>query len=367
MRKKQPEAGPTREQRLADAKAKLEKQYGKDVITLGIPPLAGRLPTGSLGLDVHTASPVAGGEVRGGWPFGHITLLWAGEATGKTLLCCHAIREVQRIGGVACFMDFEKATLPNWIEHCGADPSKVHAVHAATLNTGFDAAREIIRADPGLVIIDSLVGLETASDSERSHTEDSYGGASRDINRFFRTLTSSLSPKLSKDEPAVPNNTVIMVTNQEREAVGQTYGERKLMPGGKAQRHQSHVWMRLDRVEWVEEGSKEAGNLRRVGQDVTVQFRKNIGHAPQQKCTFRIFFSDSEEWGATEGMIDVGEECLRWGKANGIVELAGAWWHYGEIKLGQGERAACRFLRANPEVQQQIENRIRTACGMTVP
>ena len=360
---------PTRDQRLADAIAECEKQHGRDVVVKGIPPLVGRLPTGSLGLDIHMASPVTGGEVRGGWPFGHIVLLWAGEATGKTLLCCHAIREIQKLGGIACFVDFEKATAPHWVEKIGGDPSKVQLVQAANLNAGFDVARKIIKADPGLVIVDSLVGIESQAEAERSFSDGSYGGSAQKINEFMRCITGSLAPTLSNKDRAVPNNTIVMLTNQERVAVGQTYGESRLLPGGKAQRHQSHVWLQLSRVDWVEEGASvdtEGKKIKGtpVGQDVTVEWRKNYGCPPKKKCMFRIFFADSEEWGATEGMIDVAEECLRWGREAGIVELAGAWWKYGDVSLGQGERAACRFLREHPEVQDELETHIRTAYGL---
>ena len=371
---KKAEGPPTREQRLANAIAECEKEFGKEVVVKGMRPLAGRLPTGSLGLDIGMASPVAGGEIRGGWPFGRIVLLWAGEAVGKSFLCCHAIREIQRIGGIAVFVDFEANTAPNWLERIGGDPSKVRVVQASTLNAGFDVARRIIKAAPGLVIVDSLMGIESQAEAERSFADGSYGGAAQKINQFMRTIKAALAPLLSKDAPAIPNNTIVMLTNQMRQAVGKTYGDGSILPGGLGQRHQNQVWLRLSRVDVVKEGQTEEkgedGKTRKtggvpVGQDITVEWKKNFACPPLKKCTFRIFFSDSEEWGATEGMIDTADECLRWGREVGIVELAGSWWKYGDVALGQGLAAACRFLREHLEVQEELETRIRAAYGLS--
>ena len=313
------------------ALSQIEKAFGKgSIMKLGE---AGArfevqvIPTGSMALDVALGI--------GGIPRGRVCELYGPESSGKTTLALQIIAQAQKLGGVAAFIDVEHALDPSWAQNLGVKIEELYVAQPDTGEQGLEIVDMLVRSNAvDVVVIDSVAALVPRAEIEGEMGDSHVGLQARLMSQALRKLTSCISK----------SKTAVVFINQIREKIGVMYGNPETTPGGRAMKFYSSVRMEVRRVDYIKAGSENIGNR------VKVKIVKNKMAPPFKVAEFDILFDRGI---SREGsLIDVGVD-------KGVLTKTGAWFYYGELRLGQGRDNARAYLEQNPQVCDEIENKIR--------
>ena len=317
----------------------IEKQFGRgSIMKLGS---AERqqvdvIPTGSIALDLALGV--------GGIPRGRVTEVFGPESSGKTTLCQHVIAEAQRRGGVAAFIDVEHALDPGYARACGVNVDELLVSQPDTGEQALEITETLIRSGGiDIVVVDSVAALVPRAEIEGEMGDSFVGIQARLMSQALRKLAGAVSR----------SNTSLVFTNQLREKIGVMFGNPEVTPGGRALKFYATVRLDIRRVETIKSGTESIGNR------VRVKVVKNKVAPPFRVAEFDIMYGEGIS--REGGLLDVGV-------AMDVVTKTGAWFTYGETRLGQGREAAKGFLRDNPAVGADIETRIRAGmASATIP
>lgn len=327
--------GSDREQALETVLAQIDKSYGKgSVMKLGERPAqkVEVIPTGSIALDVALGT--------GGFPRGRVVEIYGPESSGKTTVALHAVASVQRAGGIAAFIDAEHALDPVYAQKLGVD---IDNLLVSQPDTG-EQALEIMDMLVGsgsidIVVVDSVAALVPKAEIEGEMGDSHVGLQARLMSQALRKITGRLSN----------SNTTAIFINQLREKIGVMFGSPETTTGGKALKFYASVRVDVRRIETLKDGANPVGNRTRA------KIVKNKMAPPFKQAEFDILYGQGI---STEGgLIDLGVE-------QGVVKKSGAWYTYEGDQLGQGKENSRRFLKDNPELAEEIEQRLLVKLGI---
>ena len=314
----------------------IDKTFGKGtLIRLGdkvVVPTE-TISTGSLGLDLALGV--------GGLPKGRVIEIYGPESSGKTTLTLHAIAEAQKAGGVCAFIDAEHALDVGYAKRLGVDTDNLLVSQPDFGEQALEILETVIRSGAvDLVVIDSVAALTPKVEIDGDMDDQQVGVQARLMSKALRKITGLLNKM---------NCTVIFI-NQIRMKIGMTgYGSPETTTGGNALKFYSSVRLDIRRIATLKQGENSIGNR------VKVKVVKNKVAAPFKQAEFDIMFG--------EGISKTGE-LVDYGVKLDIVDKAGAWFSYGDSKIGQGRENSKVFLRDNPEIAKEIENKILNSMGI---
>ena len=314
----------------------IDKTFGKGtLIRLGdkvVVPTE-TISTGSLGLDLALGV--------GGLPKGRVIEIYGPESSGKTTLTLHAIAECQKAGGVCAFIDAEHALDVGYAKNLGIDIDNLLVSQPDFGEQALEILETVIRSGAvDLVVIDSVAALTPKVEIDGDMDDQQVGVQARLMSKALRKITGLLNKM---------NCTVIFI-NQIRMKIGMTgYGSPETTTGGNALKFYSSVRLDIRRIATLKQGENSIGNR------VKVKVVKNKVAAPFKQAEFDIMFG--------EGISKTGE-LVDYGVKLDIVDKAGAWFSYGDSKIGQGRENSKVFLRDNPEIAKEIENKILNSMGI---
>lgn len=326
-----------REKALAAALAQIEKQHGKgSVMRLGEEtrqPIE-VIPTGSIALDVALGI--------GGLPRGRVVEIYGPESSGKTTVALHVIANAQAAGGICAFIDAEHALDPEYAAKLGVDTDALLVSQPDNGEQALEIADTLVRSGAlALIVIDSVAALTPRAEIEGEMGDSHVGLQARLMSQALRKMTGAL---------AGAGTTAIFI-NQLREKIGVMFGSPETTTGGRALKFYSSVRLDVRRIETLKDGQEMVGNRTRV------KVVKNKVAPPFKQAEFDILYGQGI---SREGsLIDLGVDC-------GIIRKAGAWFTYEADQLGQGKENARNFLKKNPDVAAEIEQRILTHLGVGV-
>lgn len=317
---------------LAAAMKQIEKQFGKgsimkwgDVGNIDIK----TVPTGILPLDVALGI--------GGLPRGRIVEIYGPEAGGKTTVTLHMIAEIQRQGGTAAFIDAEHALDPVYAKKLGVNLDELLVAQPSTGEEGLDIADSLISSGAvDMVVIDSVAALVPKAEIEGEMGDAVVGVHARMMSKAMRKLTAVIGR----------TETIAVFINQIREKVGIMFGNPETTTGGKALKFFSTIRLEVRKGEAIKQGTEVIGNR------VKIKVAKNKVAPPFKTAEFDLMYGTG--YSRTGGILDMGVEAE-------IVTKSGAFYSYNGTKLGQGRENAKKFLAENPEVTNDIEEKIREA------
>ena len=319
-----------REEALDVALGQIERQFGKgSVMRMSDRPQVsiGAISTGSLALDMALGI--------GGLPRGRVVEIFGPEASGKTTLVYHLIAEAQRRGGICAFIDAEHAMDPSYARRIGVDIDNLLVSQPDTGEQALEICELLIRSGAlDIVAVDSVAALEPKAEIEGEMGDSFVGIQARLMSQALRKLTGAVSR----------SNTALIFTNQLREKIGVMFGNPETTPGGRALKFYASVRLDIRRVETIKTGTESVGNR------VRVKVVKNKVAPPFRVAEFDVMYGEGVS--KEGGLLDVGV-------AMDVVTKTGAWFNFGETRLGQGREAAKEFLKTSPEIAAEIESRIR--------
>src|SRR5688572_29101176 len=308
----------------------IEKQFGRgSIMKLGS---AERqqvdfIPTGSIALDLALGV--------GGIPRGRITEIFGPESSGKTTLCQHVLAEAQKRGGVVAFIDVEHALDPGYARSCGVNVDELLVSQPDTGEQALEITETLIRSGGiDCVVVDSVAALVPRAEIEGEMGDSFVGIQARLMSQALRKLTGAVSR----------SNTALVFTNQLREKIGVMFGNPETTPGGRALKFYSSVRLDIRRIETIKSGTDS------IGSRVRVKVVKNKVAAPFRVAEFDVMYGEGIS--REGGLLDVGV-------ASDILTKTGAWFTYGDLRLGQGREQAKEFLRGNADVAEKLEGEIR--------
>ncbi|HET9851107.1 MAG TPA: recombinase RecA [Candidatus Limnocylindrales bacterium] len=309
----------------------IEKQFGTgSIMKLGSAErqAVDTIPTGSIALDLALGV--------GGVPRGRIVEIFGPESSGKTTVCQHIIAEAQRKGGVAAFIDVEHALDPGYARACGVNVDELLVSQPDTGEQALEITETLIRSGGiDCIVVDSVAALVPRAEIEGEMGDSFVGIQARLMSQALRKLTGAVSR----------SNTSLVFTNQLREKIGVMFGNPETTPGGRALKFYASVRLDIRRVETIKTGQDSVGNR------VRVKVVKNKVAPPFRVAEFDVMYGEGIS--REGGLLDVGV-------AMDIVDKTGAWFTYADTRLGQGREASKDFLRQNPPIAAEIEQRIRT-------
>jgi len=324
-----------RQKALEAALFQIEKQFGRgSIMRLG--EAAQRnvevIPTGSLALDIALGC--------GGVPRGRIIEIYGPESSGKTTLALHIMAEAQRLGGMAAFIDAEHAQDPAYAQQLGVDIDNLLISQPDTAEQALEIAEALVRSGAvDVIVIDSVAALVPRAEIEGEMGDAHVGLQARLMSQALRKLTGAISK----------SRTTVVFINQIREKVGVLFGSPETTPGGRALKFYSSIRMEIRRVESIKQGQDIVGSRTRV------KIVKNKLAPPFKEAEFDIMYG--------EGISKAGN-ILDMATKFEIVGRSGTWFTYGDVRLGQGRENAKQFLRDNPDIALEIENKVREAAGL---
>jgi recombination protein RecA len=309
----------------------IEKQFGRGAIMRlgdsGAKLAVDVIPTGSVALDLALGV--------GGVPRGRITEIYGPESSGKTTLCYHIVGNAQRNGGVAAFIDAEHALDPNYAKNLGVNVDELLVSQPDTGEQALEIAETLIRSNGvDVVVVDSVAALVPRAEIEGEMGDSFVGLQARLMSQAMRKLTGAINR----------SNTALVFTYQLREKIGVMFGNPETTPGGRALKFYASIRMDIRRIETLKTGTDAVGSRTRV------KVVKNKVASPFRVAEFDIMYNEGIS--REGGLLDVGI-------AAGILSKTGAWFNYGETRLGQGRENARDFLKANEEIATKIEDEIR--------
>lgn len=311
------------------AMAKIDKEFGKGAIMkLGDDKIEDVpvIPSGSVGLNVALGV--------GGYPRGRVIEIYGPESSGKTTLAIHAMAEVQKQGGIAAIIDAEHAFDRFYAEKLGVDTNELLIAQPDCGEQALDIADELIRsAAVDLVVIDSVAALTPKAEIEGDMGDNRVGLQARLMSQALRKLTATINK----------TNTTCIFINQLREKIGVMFGNPETTTGGNALKFYASVRLDIRKASQIKEGDEVIGN------QVRVKVVKNKVAPPFKKTEFDLMFN--------EGISRVGE-LVDMGTEYGILTKSGSWYSYDGNKLAQGRDAVKNVLRDNPDLAEEIENKI---------
>ncbi|MBO4611776.1 MAG: recombinase RecA [Bacteroidaceae bacterium] len=317
---------------LQAAMAKIEKDYGKgSIMKLGDDRIEDVevIPTGSIALNAALGV--------GGYPKGRIIEIYGPESSGKTTLAIHAIAEAQKAGGIAAFIDAEHAFDRFYAQKLGVDVDNLWISQPDNGEQALEIADQLIRSSAiDIIVIDSVAALTPKAEIEGEMGDNKVGLQARLMSQALRKLTSTVSK----------TKTTCIFINQLREKIGVMFGNPETTTGGNALKFYSSVRLDIRRINSIKEGDNVIGNL------VRVKVIKNKVAPPFRKAEFEITFG--------EGISRIGE-IVDLGVQYGILRKSGSWFSYEESKLGQGRDAVKAVLKDNPELCDEIAQKLAAA------
>jgi recombination protein RecA len=315
---------------LESALASIERRFGKGSIM----PLKSAervkveaIPTGSLALDMATGV--------GGIPKGKIIEIFGPESSGKTTLALHVIAEAQKRGGIAVFIDAEHALDPKYAQKIGVDVDNLYISQPDYGEQALEIAESLLRSGAvDVIVIDSVAALVPKDELEGEIGEAHVGKQARLMAQALRKLKSL----------AHNANAAVIFINQLREKIGVMFGNPETTPGGRALKFFADMRLDVRRIGDAKEGDNK------IGSRVRVKVVKNKLAPPFREAEFDMIYGE----GICKlcDLIDTASEL-------GVIKKSGAWYSYGETRLGQGREQAKKFLQENPEITQEIEKKVR--------
>ena len=321
----------TLEQVLAD----IEKQFGKgSVMKLGEEQHneIDVVSSGSLTLDIALGV--------GGYPKGRIIEIFGPESSGKTTFALQAIAEVQKVGGRAAFIDAEHALDPIYAKNLGVDINELLLSQPDTGEQALEICEALVRSEAiNIVVIDSVAALVPQAEIEGEMGDSHVGLQARLMSQALRKLSGTINK----------TNTIAIFINQLREKVGVLFGNPETTPGGRALKFYSTIRLDVRRGEQIKNGENVIGNK------TNVKVVKNKVAPPFKTAAVEIMYGQGVSREAE--ILDLASEI-------GIVDKSGAWYAYKGEKIGQGKENAKAFLKNNPEIKDEIENKVRESHGI---
>jgi len=311
---------------------KIEKDFGKGTIMkLGDQPKwdVSVIPSGSIGLDYALGI--------GGYPRGRVVEIYGPESSGKTTLAIHAIAEAQKLGGIAAIIDAEHAFDRNYAQQLGVNVDTLLISQPDNGEQALEVADHLIRSGAiDIVVIDSVAALTPKAEIEGEMGDSKMGLQARLMSQALRKLTANISK----------TNTTCVFINQLREKIGIMFGNPETTTGGNALKFYATIRIDVRRTTQLKDGEDATGN------HVRVKVVKNKMAPPFKKAEFDIMFGEGIS--LTGEIIDLGVEL-------NIIKKSGSWFSYGETKIGQGRDAVRQMLKDNPEMREEIEEKVRKA------
>ena len=310
----------------------IEKQFGRGAIMRlgdkGAKMQVEAISTGSVALDLALGV--------GGVPRGRITEVYGPESSGKTTLCYHIAGNAQRAGGIVAFIDAEHALDPTYARNVGVNVDELLVSQPDTGEQALEIAETLIRSNGvDAVIVDSVAALVPRAEIEGDMGDAHVGLQARLMSQALRKLTGAINR----------SNTALIFTNQLREKIGVMFGNPETTPGGRALKFYASVRMDIRRIETLKSGTDAIGSRTRV------KVVKNKVASPFRIAEFDIMYNEGIS--REGGLLDVGI-------AAGVLSKTGAWFNYGDTRLGQGRENARDVLNANPEIANTIDDEIRS-------
>lgn len=324
---------------LQAALGQIERQFGKgSVMRMGDAEVEADLavvPTGSLSLDIALGV--------GGLPRGRVVEIYGPESSGKTTLALSAIAQAQKQGGTAAFIDAEHALDPAYAARLGVNVDDLLVSQPDTGEQALEITDMLVRsAAVDVVVVDSVAALTPKAEIEGEMGDTHVGLQARLMSQALRKLTANIKR----------SGTLVIFINQIRMKIGVMFGNPETTTGGNALKFYSSIRLDIRRIGAIKKGDEILGNQTRV------KVVKNKVAPPFKKCEFDILYNEGI---SKQGeLIDMGVE------AN-VVEKSGAWYSYQGDRIGQGRDNVREFLKANPDIADQIETQIRTARGLSQP
>lgn len=317
---------------LQAAMAKIEKDFGRgSVMRMGDEQVedVDVIPTGSLALNAALGV--------GGYPKGRIIEIYGPESSGKTTLAIHAIAEAQKAGGIAAFIDAEHAFDRFYAKKLGVNVDELLISQPDNGEQALEIADQLIRSSAiDIIVIDSVAALTPKAEIEGDMGDNKVGLQARLMSQALRKLTSTISK----------TNTTCIFINQLREKIGVMFGNPETTTGGNALKFYASVRLDIRRVTTLKDGDTPIGN------QVRVKIVKNKVAPPFRKAEFEITFGEGISH--TGEIVDLGVEM-------GVIKKSGSWFSYGETRLGQGRDAVKKIVKDNPELAEELEQKIAEA------
>ena len=322
---------------LATALAQIEKQFGKGaVMKLGdnTAMQVDAISTGSLGLDMALGV--------GGVPRGRIIEVYGPESSGKTTLALHILAEAQKKGGDVAFIDVEHALDPVYAEALGVDINNLLVSQPDTGEQAMEICEALVRSGAiDAIVVDSVAAMVPRAEIEGEMGDSHVGLQARLMSQAMRKLTSVIGK----------TNTVCVFINQLREKVGVVYGNPEVTTGGRALKYYSSVRIDIRRGEQLKDGTTVVGNRTKA------KIVKNKVAPPFRQAEFDLMYGEGI---SREGcIVDMAVEA-------GVAKKSGAWYTYGEERLGQGREAAKHTLKENPDLREELETKVREAFDIPI-
>ncbi len=322
-----------KEKALELAISQIEKRFGKGSIMKmgesgGIAPL-GAIPTGSITLDMALG--------LGGIPRGRIIEIFGPESSGKTTLGLHIIAQAQKSGGIAAYIDVEHALDPIYSSHLGVDVDEMYVSQPDTGEQALEITDALVRSTAvDVIIVDSVAALVPRAEIEGEMGDTQVALQARLMSQALRKLAGAIGK----------SGCSVVFINQLREKVGVFFGNPEVTPGGRALKFYSSIRIDLRRVETIKQGDRAVGNR------VRARIVKNKVAPPFKVAHFDLMFDHGISREAD--LLDLSVE-------QGLMKKTGAFFSWGEIRLGQGRENAKQFLSLNPELAQEIEQHVRAS------
>ena len=321
-----------KEKALEIALAQIEKQFGKGAImklgdssaNLNI----SAIPTGCIDLDIALGV--------GGIPRGRIVEIFGPESSGKTTIALHVVAQAQKMGGTAAFIDAEHALDPVYAESLGVNVDDLYVSQPDTGEQALEITESLVRSGAiDVVVVDSVAALVPKAEIEGDMGDSHVGLQARLMSQALRKLTGAINK----------SNCVVIFINQLREKVGVMFGNPETTPGGKALKFYASVRLDVRRIETLKVGGEA------VGSRTKVKVVKNKVAPPFRTAEFDMLYGEGI---SREGSV------IDQAVARKIMTKSGAWFNYGEMRVAQGRDNARQFLKDNPELCDEIENKIRS-------
>jgi recombination protein RecA len=321
---------------LDSALAQIERQFGKgSIMKLGADNPVMEIEatsTGSLGLDIALGI--------GGLPKGRVVEIYGPESSGKTTLTLHVVAEEQKKGGVCAFVDAEHALDPQYAKKLGVNLDELLISQPDTGEQALEIVDTLVRSGAvSLVVVDSVAALTPKAEIEGDMGDATVGAQARLMSQAMRKLTASISR----------SNCMVIFINQIRMKIGVMFGNPETTTGGNALKFYASVRLDIRRIGAIKDRDEVVGNTTRV------KVVKNKVAPPFKQVEFDIMYGEGIS--KTGELIDLGVKA-------GVVEKSGAWYSYGDERIGQGRENAKQFLREHPDVAHAIEDRIRASHGL---
>jgi len=317
---------------LSAALGQIEKQFGKGAIMrmgdIGAVRDIASISTGSLGLDIALGI--------GGLPRGRVIEIYGPESSGKTTLTLQVIAEAQKLGGTAAFVDAEHALDPGYAEKLGVNVDELLVSQPDTGEQALEITDMLVRSGSiDIVVVDSVAALTPKAEIEGDMGDSHMGLQARLMSQALRKLTGNIQR----------SNTMVIFINQIRMKIGVMFGNPETTTGGNALKFYSSVRMDIRRIGAIKKGEEI------IGSETRVKVVKNKMAPPFKKAEFQILYGEGISREAE--LIDLGVE-------HGFVVKSGAWYSYGDDRIGQGKDNVREFLKKNPDIARDIEARLRS-------